>query len=82
MGDFWMRILIILLINMAVDFVVTLIIPNAYLANIISTILISFIFVSMQVRGPGKYRSITFWKMFFTLSIFLLLFDLLFWVIL
>lgn len=82
MGQFAFRIFIFLLLNMLISTVVSLLIPNTYLAAMVTSVVLAFIFTAMSTpKGKGKFTSQTFWMQYFTLAIAFLLMDALFFII-
>ncbi len=81
MGNFFFRLFILLIINMAVSFFVSALIPNVYLANMVTSVVLAFLFSCFDGRGKEKFRTADFWSSFLFLSIIFLILDLITWMI-
>ena len=76
MSFFIISFVICFFINMVVSFVISAIFPNFYLAQIISSLVIAFIFAILL--SPDKKRCFItreFWQRFLSSAIILLLID-------
>ncbi len=81
MGDMFFRLFVLILINMAVSLIVSLLVPNTYLASMITSVILAFFCSTFNGQGKEKYKSMDFWSSFFFLSIIFLLIDLVVWII-
>ncbi len=76
--QFLLELLFMFFLNMLVSFVVNLLIPNVYLADIITSVILAFFFALMEqwIDRIHFYRYPRFWYSFFLTGIFFCLWDL------
>lgn len=81
MSDMFFRLFVLILINMAVSLIVSILIPNTYLASMITSVILAFFCSMFNGQGKEKYKSMDFWSSFLFLAIIFLLIDLVVWII-
>ncbi len=81
--SFIIWLLVCLALNTVVSMLVSFLIPNYYLASIITSIIIAFIYAILVQRGDRAhfYRYRSFWMYFLITAIIFMLFDALSFVI-
>ena len=81
MGDMFFRLFILIMINMVVSVIVSLLVPNTYLASMITSVILAFFCTAYNGQRKEKYKTEQFWSSFFFLAIIFLLIDLILWMI-
>ncbi len=81
--QFLLELLFMYFLNILVSTAVSLIIPDVYLADIITSIILAFIFALMEqwIDRIHFYKYARFWYRFFLVGIFFCLWDLLIFLI-
>lgn len=75
---FWVSILILFIINMTVSSLCSILIPDVYLAQIVTSVVLAFVFAiyNQWIDRPHFYKYQQFWYTFFIMGIVFCLFDL------
>lgn len=74
---FWISFFVVLILQFVISTICTLLIPNDYIAEMVSAIILSFCFALLQ--EPDKlhfYSSYAFWYRFLLMGVLFLGFDL------
>ncbi|MDD6240596.1 MAG: hypothetical protein PUA93_03310 [Eubacteriales bacterium] len=80
--SFLIWLLVIFFLNSIVSIVCQALIPNYYIAEIVTSVILSFIFAIIQEPDRAHfYRSYGFWVRFLVCAIVFLLFDLLYFLL-
>ncbi len=76
MGYVFIYFIICLFLNMLISTIIALLIPSYYLAQIVTSVVIAFLY-SLLITPERRwfYKSQRFWMVFFGLSIIFLLLD-------
>ncbi len=78
-GDYIFHLLIVLIINVIISYLASWLIPNAYLAAMVTSIIVAFSYACVTYRGKSKLKNEAFWSSFLLLAIIFLILDMFVW---